>query len=318
MAVAAAIVGSVTAGAASPVPGTPAPPQLPPIQAQTLGERYAVNRGYIADAERAAHRLGDSYRESHLRQLGSPVRQFLSFDAQGDGQAVEVLGDLATADRIVVLVPGADTTLDTFDHLGSRHASLSGGAHALHDEMRRLSRSSVAVLAWYGYRAPRTMSRDVATTARAEEGGRRLTTLLGELRTANTHAPVAFLCHSYGSVVCGRALGGMSPRTSAGLAGVAVFGSPGTGLRSAAGLPVRVPVWAGRGARDWIARAPHVSWSAFGTTLGFGTDPTSPSFGARPFGAGNSGHSGYLEPGSTALRNLALIGLGRGSVVSGG
>ncbi|MFF2810201.1 alpha/beta hydrolase [Streptomyces sp. NPDC058000] len=318
VALAAAIVGSVTAGTSSPVPGTPAPPRLPPVQARTLDERYAANRDYLAAAEHAAHRLGDSYREGHLHQLRASGRQLLSFDARGDGQAVEVLGDLATADRIVVLVPGSDTTLDTFDYLGSRHASLAGGAHALHDEMRRLSPSSVAVVAWYGYHAPRTMSRDVATTARAEEGGRRLIALLGGLRTANAHAPVTFLCHSYGSVVCGSALSGMDTRTSAGLAGVAVFGSPGTGLRSTADLPVRVPLWAGRGTQDWIARAPHVSLSAFGTTLGFGTDPTSPSFGARPFAAGNSGHSGYLEPGSLPLRNLALICLGRGSAVSGG
>ncbi|OKI08076.1 hypothetical protein A6A06_35065 [Streptomyces sp. CB02923] len=317
VAIAAAIVGSVAAGTASPVPGTPAPPQLPPVQARTLDERYTANRDYIADAERAAHRLGDSYREHHLRELHASGRQFLSFDAQGDGQAVEVLGDLATADRVVVLVPGSDTTLDTFDYLGSRQASLSGGAHALHDEMRRLSPSSVAVVAWYGYQAPRTMSRDVATTARADEGGHRLTALLGELRTANAQAPVTFMCHSYGSVVCGSALSRMDTRTSAGLAGAALFGSPGTGLRSTADLPVHVPVWATRGTQDWIARAPHVSVSVFGTTLGFGTDPTSPSFGARPFDAGNSGHSGYFEPGSLALRNLALIGLGRGPEVSG-
>jgi hypothetical protein len=50
-------------------------------------------------------------------------RQFLAFDDHGDGRAVEVIGDLATAKRIVVLVPGSDTSLATFD------AGLGGVTH---------------------------------------------------------------------------------------------------------------------------------------------------------------------------------------------
>ena len=44
--------------------------------------------------------------------------------------------------------------------------------------------------------------------------------------------------------------------------------------------------------------------------LGFGPDPTAPAFGARPFGCGGGGHSGYFRPGGVALRNLARIALG--------
>ncbi|ARF54288.1 alpha/beta hydrolase [Streptomyces gilvosporeus] len=315
VAVAAAIVLSVSAGTRSTA-GAPAAPRLPAVQADTLTARYAANRTYISDSAAAARRMGDTDRERHLERLNSPGRTFLSFSPKGDGQAVEVLGDLAAAHRIVVLVPGSDTTVDTFDYLGSRQASLGGGARSLYAELNRLSKAPVAVVAWYGYHAPRTMSREIATTARAEEGGRLLTTLLQQLRTANTRAQVTFLCHSYGSVVCGKALGGMTSRTASGLAGVAVFGSPGMSLGSVSDLPVRVPVWAGRGTDDWIAGAPHVSVNVFGATLGFGTDPTSASFGARPFAAGGAAHSGYLVPGSPPLRNLALIGLGRGAEVS--
>ena len=57
-----------------------------------------------------------------MRAAGEPYatwaatgRQFLAFDPAGDGTAVEVLGDLSTADRIAVLVPGVDTTLRDFD-----------------------------------------------------------------------------------------------------------------------------------------------------------------------------------------------------------
>lgn len=316
-AVAAVMVVSVSAAARSAVPGTPSPPRLPAVEAGTLDARYAVNRAAIVAAEHAAHRMGDGERERHLRQLVAQGRHFLDFRAAGDGQAVEVLGDLAAARRIAVLVPGSDTTVDTFDYLGSRRASLGGGARAVHDEMRRVARGPVAVVAWYGYRAPRTMSRDVLSSARATEGGGRLRRLLEELRSVNPAARVTLLCHSYGSVVCGSALGGTGRAVPSSLDGVAVFGSPGMGVGSVAALQ-GIPVWAGRGAADWIAGAPHVSLPAFGGTVGFGADPVSRSFGARLFDAGTGGHSDYLAPGSLPLRNLALIAAGRTSEVSRG
>lgn len=308
---------SVSAAARSAVAGTPSSSRLPAVTAGTLDARYAVNRASIAAAERAAHRIGDGDRERHVRQLGLRTRQFLEFSAVGDGQAVEVLGDLATAGRVAVLVPGSDTTVDTFDYLGSRRASLGGGARALYGEMRRVSRVPVAVVAWYGYRAPRTMSRDVLSTARADEGGGRLRRLLAELRAVHPAARVTLLCHSYGSVVCGSAVGGGDRAEFPSLSGLAVFGSPGMGVGSAAELH-GVPVWAGRGANDWIAGAPHVSLPTFGGTVGFGADPVSRSFGARLFGAGAGGHSDYLVPGSLPLRNLALIAAGRTAEVSRG
>ncbi|WP_323139687.1 alpha/beta hydrolase [Streptomyces sp. NBC_01443] len=59
-----------------------------------------------------AKAAGDVQRERALRALATADRHFLLFDGRGEGRAVEVLGDLATADRISVLVPGSDTTLD--------------------------------------------------------------------------------------------------------------------------------------------------------------------------------------------------------------
>lgn len=50
--------------------------------------------------------------------------------------------------------------------------------------------------------------------------------------------------------------------------------------------------------------------------VGFGPDPTSSSFGARVFTAGEAGHSGYFTPGSTSLENLAHITLGARAEVS--
>src|SRR3954470_8561749 len=68
--------------------------------------------------------FAEAYRASAVRMLavGCPYatwaaqgRRFLFFDPTGDGRAAEVLGDLGTATRIVVLVPGVNTTLADFD-----------------------------------------------------------------------------------------------------------------------------------------------------------------------------------------------------------
>ena len=111
---------------------------------------------------------------------------------------------------------------------------------------------------------------------------------------------VALLCHSYGSVVCGLAAPHL-PVTD-----IAVFGSPGMDAPSVRQLRSGARVWAGRASGDWIRYVPHVQLLG----LGFGPDPAAPAFGARPFGCGPGGHSGYLRPGGIALRNLAYIALG--------
>lgn len=314
--VAVAVVASVASAARSLTPGTPSQPHLPAITAATLDTRYQENRQFILDSERAAQRLGDTGRAQVLAKLAQGGRQFLSFSPVGDGQAVEVLGNLADAQVISVVVPGADTTLDTFDQLGTVSASLDGGAKAVYAQEQQLEpERRVAVIAWYGYDAPRTLSLAVATTDRAKAGALLLLKLLSSLRTVAPAAPVTLLCHSYGTVVCGEALRDLG-RSGQAPAGVVVFGSPGMGVGSRAGLGSAVPLWAGRGSTDWITDVPNVSVQVLSEQIGFGADPTSPSFGARVFPAGAGGHSDYLLPGSLALKNISLIALGLGSEVS--
>ncbi|MFG2572636.1 alpha/beta hydrolase [Streptomyces sp. NPDC048481] len=317
--VAGCIVASVTAAAANPVPGLPAAPRQAAVAAGKLPALYRENRRYLSLAADAARRMGDDGRARALDALASPDRDFLQVSADGDGQAVEVLGDLAHAQRVALLVPGSDTTVDTFDHLGSRHGSVAGGSRALYAQMRALApRTRVAVIGWYGYRAPRTKSRDTVTQDRAAEGGRLLVRQLQRLRGINPDASVALMCHSYGSVVCGDAVRAMGGSARSALTGVAVFGSPGMGVGSAAELGAGVPVWAGRGTRDWISHVPHAQYGLFGERVGFGPDPASVEFGARRLPVGDSRHGDYLRPGSLSLRSVALIGLGRGRQVTHG
>jgi hypothetical protein len=302
------------AAAGRAVTPAPVPPALPAITAHTLETRYAANQRSILAAEQMARRAGNEVRAQHLRELAATGRDFLTFDGRGGGRAVEVLGDLATANRIAVLVPGADTTLDTYDRRGDKpYSTPGGGARALRAELERIAPSSrVAVVAWLGYDTPQTISPDVITTGRANEGSHALTSFVGALRTVNPSAGVALLCHSYGSTVCGRAAAGLT------LSDIAAFGSPGMGAGSASALHTGARIWAGRSGGDWMGDIPHASVPVLGTTIGLGPDPTSASFGARTFTAGSGGHSDYLAPGSPALRNLALIALGRTGEVSHG
>ena len=135
-------------------------------------------------------------------------------------------------------------------------------------------------------------------------GGQALRPLVTSL--ARDGDQVALLCHSYGSVVCGLAAPHL-PVTD-----IAVFGSPGMDASSVASLDTNARVWAGRESGDPIRFVPHVRVLG----LGFGADPMSPGFGARIFATGDSGHSGYLDPGSVSLRNLAYIALGDPAAVT--
>ncbi|AXK31816.1 hypothetical protein DVA86_03300 [Streptomyces armeniacus] len=298
--------------------GTPAPvpPRLPAVTADSLPSRYAAGRDAARDAARMALAHGDRDRAAALRALAGPGRSLLEFDGRGDGRAVEVLGELATAERVAVLVPGSDTTLDTYDPSpGTRNPtkSLSGAARSLYDETRRQDRDArVAVVAWLGYDAPDTVSSDVLTTGLADEGAAELRAFTGTLRRAAPGARVALLCHSYGAAVCGRAADGSAA------ADIAFYGSPGTGAADAGGLGTGARVWAGRGSDDWIAHVPHAGPDLFGSNVGLGPDPLDADFGARRFAAGNAGHSDYLRPDSVSLRNLARIARGDAGAVSHG
>jgi hypothetical protein len=228
---------------------------------------------------------------------------FIDFNPAGQGLAVEVLGKLAQARRVVILVPGSDTSLATFDSRGT--ASPGGAARALAAEVRKLDPgANLAIIAWLGYGDPATLSPSVMTSGDAAQGADALRPFVDYL--ARHGRQVALICHSYGSVVCGLAAPHL-PVTD-----IAVVGSPGMDASSVRAMRTTARVWAGRGTGDWIRDVPHVHFLG----LGFGQDPLAPAFGARVFDAGSGGHSGYFKPGGIALRNLAYIALGDPAAVT--
>ncbi|MFI0810630.1 alpha/beta hydrolase [Streptomyces echinatus] len=294
------------AGAARPPIPAPPPPALPTLSSSTLHTVYAANRANAARAAHMAAAHAAPHRSAADRALAAPSRHLLAFDGRGAGRATEVLGDLAHAHHIAVLVPGSDTSLDTYARFHRTAASLY--ADLTH---RAAPGTPFAVVAWLGYETPATVSTTVTTTTRADEAAPRLRAFVRHLRAAApATAHVSLLCHSYGSVVCGRAAPGLAADD------IALIGSPGSGADCAAALHTRARVWAARGSDDWVGHVPHVRTGLFGTTVGFGTDPVSAAFGARVFDAAGAGHSGYFTPGSASLANLARITLDEPSEVT--
>ncbi|MFD5132343.1 alpha/beta hydrolase [Streptomyces olindensis] len=244
------------------------------------------------EAGRRLHRFED------LMEKG---RHILAFDPEGSGRVAEVFGDLGTADRVSVVVPGVDTDLLTFQRTHRKYSAPAGMAESLYAAERQASPSTrTAVIAWADYTAPSGLGIDSATAMRAEEGAMRLNALV---RALPGGAPVSLFCHSYGSVVCGVAAHSLPGRVS----DIAVAGSPGMRVEKAAQLHTSARVWAMRDADDWIQDVPYLEVGG----LGHGADPVSAGFGARVLSAqGAKGHAGYFEPGTASLMNFAEIGVG--------
>jgi pimeloyl-ACP methyl ester carboxylesterase len=234
----------------------------------------------------------EAYRETATRMLatGCPYatwagqgRHFLVFDPAGDGRAVEVLGDLSTAGRIAVLVPGVDTVLADFDRgLGGVPRRAPGvQARALYEQLSKRS-TDVAVISWLGYDPPEGVGVAAATEVVRQRPGVRVT-LIG---------------HSYGALVAG-----LAARELPEVADVVALGAPGIGADRAADLG-GARVWSALAPGDWIRRIPQVR--VFG--LGLGRRPSSADFGATALPTdGVAGHDYYLVNGSATLRAVSDI-----------
>jgi alpha/beta hydrolase family protein len=238
-----------------------------------------------------------------MRAAGPPYRgwggRFLLFDPRGNGRVAQVFGDLRTANRIAVLVPGSGNRADMFRNGvgGLRFRSPAAQAANLY---RAAARDRFAVIAWLGYRTPQGFELAEAREDLAETGAAALVRLVAGLVAIRPHATVALLGHSYGSVVLGVA----APTLPRQVTDLAVFGSPGMGVSTAAQLGTTARIWAGQAAGDWIRWVPGMRLLG----LGHGTKPTDPDFGARIFATRDvPDHDHYLFPGTDSLARLAGI-----------
>ncbi|MGH3488654.1 MAG: alpha/beta hydrolase, partial [Actinopolymorphaceae bacterium] len=214
--------------------------------------RYAANQEEVA-------RLGVD------RRLDVRGRQILALDPRGRGLAVEVVGDLQTADRVAVIVPGAGSDLHHLDTPGGVAAS----ARALRTEAERQEPgTNLAVVAWAGYPTPHQPDPSAMRGDLARVGAKRLDRFLAGL-ASYTPAPIALFCHSYGSVVCGMTALPLQVRD------IVVYGSPGVRRPTATGLSRTARVWAALAEDDPIRWLPSMQVGDFG----HGPSPVDPAFG---------------------------------------
>ncbi len=276
---------------AAPIPApapAPAPPLLP---------AFSVAYRDTAAAMRTA---GGRY-----AGWATAGRRFLAFDPAGDGTAVEVLGDLATADRIAVLVPGVATALRDFDRGlgGVARRAPAVQARALHAGLRAADPAArVAVVAWLGYDTPDGVGLDAVRQSRARAGATALTAFVHRLHAQRPAAALTLIGHSYGAIVVGLAAPHLPEAGD-----LIALGAPGMGARRAADLG-GARVWSALAPADWIRRIPQLRLLG----LGHGRRPSHPAFGARPLPAtGVAGHDFYLTPGSATVDAIVPIVLGR-------
>jgi Alpha/beta hydrolase len=281
-----------------------------PVPLRYLANRRALGQARDVQVKRAsAADLTPAGRQDALQlahryqSLGSPGRQILAFDPSGNGRVAEAFGDLDTARRTAVVVPGVDTDIMTFEKTVKPYSTPDGMARALYgSEQAAQPHGSYAVIAWADYITPDGLGLDSSTGAMAEAGAVRLNDLVRALPQTTS---VQLFCHSYGSVLCG-VVAARLPQHK--VTDITVYGSPGMRAQNVAGLHTRARIWAARDATDWIRDVPYVEVAG----LGHGPDPVSPSFGARVVSsAGALDHTGYFAAGTESLRNFTRIALGR-------
>ncbi|BCJ35356.1 hypothetical protein Athai_28590 [Actinocatenispora thailandica] len=266
-----------------------------------LTARFPAAVGTL-DGAPPAMRYAANRRRMRPTRFGAWSGQYLLFDPAPPGRVALVYGDLRTADRVAVLVPGADTRLADFARGlgGRRHRAPAVQAVNLYRAADALRPNRVSVVAWLGYRTPRGPGIDVARQQLAAAGATALTRFVRGLTVVAPHAALMLLGHSYGSVVIGLA----AARLPAQVRDVAVFGSPGVGVDTAAELFATARIWAACAPGDWTRFVPGVRRWGFG----HGRRPTDPAFGARPFcTAGVTDHDHYLAAGTGSLAALAAI-----------
>jgi hypothetical protein len=256
------------------------------------------------------------------RHGGEPKRQLLTLDTSGEVRAAVAVGDLATADYVSYLVPGMFFTVqgqmyDWTVIAQDLHSQQAGWLKTLAVADPALSGKTAATVAWIGYQTPGVL--DIASLDRAESGANFLGHAIQGIRAAREGSQpfVSLVTHSYGSTAAMMELakGGMT------VDALAIIGSPGSATQSASDLAVT-------NGNVFVGEA---AWDPIVNTAFYGSDPGASAFGAHRMDvaaatdpithrslAAAVGHLGYFDTGTTAMRNLALISLDQGALVSTG
>lgn len=278
-----------------------APAGIGPLDGVPAWARDRANRALLRRA------IDDPRADDDLRAVARVVAEVLAeeesrgrtaqlhlLDLAGDRVAV-AFGDLDSAEAVALVVPGMKVSPS--DDL----RAVVGDARDLADAARAADRgSTVAAVAWLGYRSPQFLYSAINRRA-ATKGGAALDAALTGLAAARAaaDAPPArttVVGHSYGTLVIDEAAD--RPGRLAADA-VVLLGSPGMEDDAAA---LEVPE-----VHDGASPADPISWSGW-----FGTETWARRFGSTglPVDAG-TGHSGYFDRDRPTLAAMGEVVVGR-------
>lgn len=295
-----------------------------------LAESIATLKKSIASGSGRAQLVQSRHRLDILTQISrtlhtapnQPERQLLTFDPSGEARAAVVVGNLASADYVSYLVPGMFFTVqgqmyDWTTIAADLQTEQSTWLKTLATTNPSLGGKTAATVSWIGYSTPGVL--DIASLSRADQGAKFLGNAVRGVQAtrAGSEPFVTLVTHSYGSTAAMIELASGGVKVDA----LAMVGSPGGAAQSASALDVTND-------NVYVAEA---AWDPVVNTAFYGSDPGSSQFGAKKFDvAGGTdaithkslaaavGHLGYFDPGSEAMRNLALIGLNQGALVTNG
>jgi len=312
------------------------------LEGLPFGVRDAANRTFLAQTIAGIHAQLDAgvgrAMEDELRkrlvmlssveralETGSSgaERTLIALDVEGEGRAVIGIGALESADYVTFFVPGmyVGVTQQLVDWAGNAETSLLEQRAWL----ERLGiEGEVATVAWIGYHTPTVVSigsLDVAYEGRAAltrslQGLDAVREVTGLRSAGAAHEPfVTVVAHSYGSTAAMISLGHDDVAVDA----LVLVGSPGGPAKTVHDLKVA-------GGNVWVAAADSDPIPRTGV---YGNQPLDEEFGAKVFSVKGmtdpvtgerlddiSGHVYYFWPGTTAVRNTALIAIDAGDLVS--
>ncbi len=315
---------------------------LPAVIGNLEGVPYPVrdtaNRSFLADTVSGIHaqldagvgRAMEDELRARLRMLAAVEtslltgasgerRSLVSLDVTAQGRAVIAVGNLTEADYVTFFVPGmyVGVAEQLVDWTGNAETSLI-------EQQEWLDRldleGEVATVAWIGYHTPSVVN--IAGLDLAYQGRDALTGSVqgldavrigvGSAQGAADPGPyLSIVAHSYGSTAAMLAL----QENDISVDALILVGSPGSPATSVDDLKVtNNNVWVAAADTDPVPRSGV-----------FGSQPLDDDFGATRFSVlamadpitgeqldDINGHVYYFWPGTTSVRNTALIAIGQG------